>query len=624
LKAYLKTALIIFMVLILVTGCFNKKPVDSIQPGTDSSQEKPRGDSEIQQDNPGALNTPPQQLAANMVIRGIKDDSLGLPVAVCQDKDGNTYVLDLYSTDGIVKVFDYQGKYRMKMAPLQAPESQPVDVAVDGQGDVYVADLGMRAVFRYGHEKPEEKIQPQEDFYPRSVAVDSRGNLLVLSFDRVYKFSPDGRVSSFGESGDGQGQFGAAGSEFYTGPSGIDVDEYDNIYVADTLNNRIQKFSPDGKFIKAYPLRDTDSPQDVVVEAGGNIFTVTSSGNLIELNSEGKVLKTTELQESSRDGWGFVGIAGGRENTLLMVAAGRHQVKVFSKDREVYSIKGDMSGGFIYPHNIAVNEDNVVIIGGDPFSSDDLNNRVMMFDKKGTLVSEIFSGYSGGRFFGPRDAVFLKDRLYLLDLDMISVFDKTGDFITSFGGRGENPGDFGVYDNYGQEQGPAGIAAGADAELIISDTYNDRIQKITIEGKYAGGFDVSSPGPITSDRDGNIYTVLPGEARVVKFSPEGKKLLEFGKPGMGDGEFFLENGEGDLQGPDGIAVDDQKGLIYVSDTAAHRIEIFDSQGNYVKSIGGFGTGENGFYYPRSLALDREGFLWVADSGNHRVVRLNVR
>jgi DNA-binding beta-propeller fold protein YncE len=266
----------------------------------------------------------------------------------------------------------------------------------------------------------------------------------------------------------------------------------------------------------------------------------------------------------------------------------------------------------------------VVIIGGDPFSSDDLNNRVMMFDKKGTLVSEIFSGYSGGRFFGPRDAVFLKGRLYLLDLDMISVFDKTGSFITSFGGRGENPGDFGVYDNYGQEQGPAGIAAGADAELIISDTYNDRIQKITIEGKYAGGFDVSSPGPITSDRDGNIYTVLPGEARVVKFSPEGKKLLEFGKPGTGDGEFFLENGEGDLQGPDGIAVDDQKGLIYVSDTAAHRIEIFDSQGNYVKSIGGFSTGENGFYYPRNLEMDREGFLWVADSGNHRVVRLNVR
>jgi len=610
------------MIMVLATGCFQKKPVESIQPGADTQEEQPPMDTQTQQGSPGTSEQPPQQqLATSVVIKGVKDDSLGLPVAVCQDKDGNIYVLDLYSTGGLVKVFDYQGKYRMKMAPLQSDESQPVDVAVDGDGNVFVADLGLRTVFRYGSRKQAEKIQPQEDFHPRSVAVDSQDNLLVLSFDRVYKFSPDGKISSFGESGDGDGQFGAAGSEFYTGPSGISVDKDDNIYVADTLNNRIQKFSPEGKFIKAFPLGDTESPLDVVAGPEGNIYAVTSSGDIVLLDSDGKVLKTTEQEESFQNGRGFIGIAGGRENTLLEACAVQHQVKVLSGEREIYSIKGDTSQGFIYPHNIAIDDDNVVIIGGDPFSSDDLNNKVMLFDTSGTFSGEIVPGYSGGRFFGPQDAVFLKDKIYLLDLDMISVFDKKGNFITSFGGRGDNPGDFGVYDNYGQEQGPAGIAAGSDGRLLISDTYNDRIQEISTEGKYAGGFDVNSSGPIASDDDGNIYVVLPAEAKIVKYSAQGKKLLEFGKPGTGDGEFLLQRGEGDLRGPGGIAVDGQNGRIYVSDTAAHRIQVFDTKGNFIKSIGGFGTGENGFYYPENLALDRDGLLWVTDSGNHMVKRI---
>ncbi|MDI3480875.1 MAG: hypothetical protein PWQ97_530 [Tepidanaerobacteraceae bacterium] len=609
------------MIILLATGCFHKKSSDAVKPGAGTPNQQ--ADQDLQ--TPG--KTPPnlaEKPFVRLAIKGIKDDSLGLPVSVYQDKDGNTYVLDLYSTDGLVKVFDYQGKYRFKLAPLKAAESQPVDVAVDGEGCVYVADLGLRAVFKYDTENRVEKIQPQEEFYPRSIAVDSKGNLVVLSFDRVYKFSPSGRVFSFGESGEKEGQFGAAGSEFYTGPSGICVDEEGNIYVADTLNSRIQKFSPEGKFRKEFPLHDAASPQDVAVGTDGSVFTLTSSGSLVTMGSDGRILNTKELSLSSQNGWGVGGIAIGRENTLLVAATDQHMVKVMSGGKQVYAIKKDMSNGFICSHNIALDNGRLVIIGGDPFSSDDLNNRVLMFDAKGNFLNEIVPGYSQGRYFGPRDAVFAGDNIYLLDLDIISVFDRKGNFITSFGGRGEEPGDFGVYDNYGQEQGPAGIAVDNRGNIVVSDTYNDRIQKISVQGRYKGGFEVSAPGPVTTDSEGNIYILLPEQAKVVKFSGEGEKVLEFGKPGTGNGEFFLENGEGEMQGPDGIAVDEQSGRIYVSDTAAHRIQVFDSSGIFIKSIGRFGTDENGLYYPRDLAVDKDGFLWVADSGNHRVVCLDVK
>lgn len=619
LRGYFKILLIMFTLMALVAGCSSKKPVETLTPGTDIYKEKPV-DFKIPdiQKGPGE-QTFSSGMDTNLEITGIPDDGLGLPVAVCQDKDGNTYVLDLYSTEGLVKVFDPLGRYFFKLAPLQAPESQPVDVAVDSSGNVYVADLGLRVVLKWDKTGKVKKIQPHEDFFPRSLAVDSRDNLVVMSFDRVYKFEGDGKISYFGESGNQEGQFGAAGSEFYNGPTGITVDRDDNIFVADTLNSRIQKFSPEGNFIKAYTL--DDSPQDVAVKSDGKIYAITSGRNLLEMSPEGEII---DSRKEAFPEEGFFGIAVGRDDTLLVTVAAQHEVKVYVQGSEIYSIRQNLSKGFINPHNMSVYKGHVAIVSGDPFLSDDLNNRILVFDKSGKFVSEVLPGYSSGGFFGPQDVAFLNEKLYLLDLDMISVYDMRHNFILSFGGRGENPGDFGVYNNFGEEQGPAAIEASPDGELVISDTFNDRIQKITTDGKYAGGFDVPSPGPMDIDEDGNIYVVLPQKARVVKFSPRGEKLLEFGEIGASEGEFTLENGEWDSRGPDGIALDEKNNLIYVSDTAANRIQVFNFQGKFVKSIGGFGTGRGEFYYPRDLALDEEGFLWVADSGNHRVVRLNVK
>jgi hypothetical protein len=69
--------------------------------------------------------------------------------------------------------------------------------------------------------------------------------------------------------------------------------------------------------------------------------------------------------------------------------------------------------------------------------------------------------------------------------------------------------------------------------------------------------------------------------------------------------------------PSDIAKDDQ-GNIYILDAGNHRIQKFDADGNYIKTIGNRGQGPGEFYLPLSLDIDSRGYLYVSDPQNQRV------
>ena len=69
--------------------------------------------------------------------------------------------------------------------------------------------------------------------------------------------------------------------------------------------------------------------------------------------------------------------------------------------------------------------------------------------------------------------------------------------------------------------------------------------------------------------------------------------------------------------PSDIATDDQ-GNIYILDAGNHRIQKFDSDGNYIETIGSRGQGPGEFYLPLSLEVDPRGYLYVSDPQNQRV------
>jgi sugar lactone lactonase YvrE len=129
------------------------------------------------------------------------------------------------------------------------------------------------------------------------------------------------------------------------------------------------------------------------------------------------------------------------------------------------------------------------------------------------------------------------------------------------------------------------------------------------------------PHGICVDKEGNVW-ITDGQGRegkghqVFKFSPDGKVLMTLGKAGVaGDGEDTFNQ-------PNDVAIA-PNGDIFVSDghnigTGNARVLKFSKDGKFVKQWGGHGSAPGQFEVPHALAFDSKGRLFVGDRGNNRI------
>lgn len=294
------------------------------------------------------------QLTATRAIggAGVGNGQFNNPRNIAFDAQGNMYVAD--SDNNRIQKFDPTGKFLTmwgSRSPDNAPApantfNQPWGIAVDKAGNVYVADTWNHRIQKFdsngkflttwgtnGDTRGVAQGMPLQFYGPRAIVIDAQGNLYVTDTGnkRVMKFTPNG---------DPLGQFGGVGAENgqFQEQVGLGIDREGNFYVADTWNQRIQKFDSGFNFLMQWHVEAWDT-QTVVnkpylaVDADGNVFVTDPEGaRVIKFSNDGKLLSVFGNIGVDLSSFNLpTGLAFDAQGNLYVADSGNQRILVFTK-----------------------------------------------------------------------------------------------------------------------------------------------------------------------------------------------------------------------------------------------------------------------------------------------------
>ncbi|MBP2401658.1 NHL repeat-containing protein [Streptomyces syringium] len=199
---------------------------------------------------------------------------------------------------------------------------------------------------------------------------------------------------------------------------------------------------------------------------------------------------------------------------------------------------------------------------------------------------------------------------------------------------------------------PCGVALDAEGNLYIADTGNHRVRKVdaktqaitTYAGDDSAGFDgdekaadeasLYTPFGVVVDSGGDLYIADTDNHRVRKVDAKTRTITTVA--GNGEQDFSGDDEpavHAALNRPRGVAVDPH-GNLYIADTDNDRVRRVDAKTRTITTVVGDGSAifsndfgaavHAGLNRPRSVAVDSGGSLYVADTGNHRVRRVDAK
>jgi sugar lactone lactonase YvrE len=228
------------------------------------------------------------------------------PNGIAADGAGNFYVTDMntnlirkISSTGVVSTFAGSGAYgNANGVGTSASFRSPAGVAVDASGNVFVADwenhtirkitsAGVVSTFAgSGSVGSADGTGTAASFnYPFDIAIDASGTLYVSDQGNhsIRKITTSGEVTTLAGSGSA-GYLDANGTAAqFNNPSGLTVDLFGDLLVADLSNNRIRKVSTSsGILVTTYSTNTFNQPSGVAFDGYGNLYITEQGGNRIQ------------------------------------------------------------------------------------------------------------------------------------------------------------------------------------------------------------------------------------------------------------------------------------------------------------------------------------------------------
>ena len=326
--------------------------------------------------------------------------------------------------------------------------TSPNSAAVDNAGAIYVSDQGAYVnqtwrVQKFSGAPPSFVASWAEtsasagngDFsYPSALAQDSLGNIYVADglYSRVEKFnSTGGFITQWGAPDNGTHASGMFSTGIFAWGMAADA-THNRVYVPDDGNNRIQVFTTSGSFINYLASSGSgngqvSSPMSVALDSAGNVYVCDEGNYRIE------VFGPTGLYLRQ---WGSNGTGNGQ---------------------------------FVTPVGVAVDGN------GNVYVSDFFGNRVQKFDSQGHYISSVGTYNTYGSGNGQFDilggiAVDQIGNVYVVDLGnrRVQKFDPNLNFMGALGGVGSGNGAFGL---------PLGVAVTPSGQVAVTDYYSGIVEE---------------------------------------------------------------------------------------------------------------------------------------------------
>jgi trimeric autotransporter adhesin len=552
--------------------------------------------------------------------------SIGDPPRVAVDSAGNIYFGSLHAVFKVDRLgalarvagTGKAGNTGDGGSALAAQLNNPSGIAVDSAGNIYVADRAANVVRKIaggnistvagngfsGYSGDGGQAIAAQLNAPTGLALDRAGNLYVgdTGNNVVRKVSADGVITTFAGNGN-QGYTGdntAATTTALNQPQGLAWDSGGNLDIADTINNRIRRVSPDG-------IITTVAGNGLANYSGDNVGgtgIVSSTGDNGPATNASIVLPTD--------------VAADQSGNLFVTDFGNSKIRQVS------------SGGIIT--TLIGNQDGVPLEEGQAAAS------IRLAGPTGVAVDSAANVYLTEGSVGAGSGLVQGDfRVWKISGGVFARVAGTG--LQSYSGDGGAA-------SIAQLNTPTNVAIDSAGALYIADALNHRIRKMTPggsivtvagtgvagfsgDGKLAVNAQLNSPHGVAVDSSGTIYIADTNNNRVRVVTPEG---VIYTLAGNGNAGFFGDGGMailGALHAPQAIAVD-RNGNFYIADTLDHRVRKV-TQDNTITTIAGNGiagfsgdggTGANAaLNLPVSLALDDNGNIFIADQGNGRIRRV---